>query len=350
MLSTLALLSFFTLLCHAFGLLSLLPPPLLALLFPLILLPLTLLLTSTHTPPRLPFLPSPSPPSTSVVVLGGSRGLGAATLGVLRHRHGVSRVFCVSRDPGAHSLGVTPVVCDLCDETEVGRAVGECFAVAGRERCPVAAVVVVGAAACWGPCETTPRALFDAVVAVNLVGPARVMQVCERYFEAQPRAGWRPKVVMVTCSESMGAPFAAAYACSKAGLEALAETSRRPLPFDLVTFHCGLMKTDLADAMGQLAASSAESIPEPYRELAAANTGATAALFSRAPGPQRAASVLARIAMAPSALLQKRYYATWELAAASMIMQWVPSALHPILTSLIAKGHEAEQAAHGRSK
>ncbi len=141
-----------------------------------------------------------------VVVTGGASGLGAAVARAVGANEGTA-VVLDRRDPAFQ--GERELV-DLADTTAAEEAVRR---VAQRHGRLDAVVAAAGTDSC-GRLEDVPRAEWERVVAVNLLGTAAVVRAALPYLEASGG-----KVVTVASTLGLRAlPDATAYCASKFGI------------------------------------------------------------------------------------------------------------------------------------
>jgi short-subunit dehydrogenase len=169
-------------------------------------------------------------PTRVVVVTGGSRGIGLATARRLAGRR--THLFLAARDPVALRAAaeacrrrgalVDTVTADLSDPAQVTALVRTVIARAGRLDVWVAAASVFA----YGTVEQTPAAVYDRVIATNLVGTIHGVR------EALPhlRASGRGTVVVVgSLFSRVAAPYVSAYTASKFGVLGFAASLRQEL-------------------------------------------------------------------------------------------------------------------------
>jgi NADP-dependent 3-hydroxy acid dehydrogenase YdfG len=155
--------------------------------------------------------------NASVFVTGATGGIGAVLVDQLRVRG--ARVYAAGRDPDRLTrLGVTPVVADLSRPARLAEAVGE--SLVGLTRLD-ALVHVAGVIGLSSVAETTIEE-WDRHLAVNLTAAAELTRILLPAL----RAG-SGRVVFVNSTAGRAAdPKRAAYAASKFGLRALADSLR----------------------------------------------------------------------------------------------------------------------------
>jgi NAD(P)-dependent dehydrogenase (short-subunit alcohol dehydrogenase family) len=164
----------------------------------------------------------------TVLVTGGSRGIGLATARALVESG--ARVLCLAR-PGRRledavaSLGrrVVAVACDLTRADEIDRAAADVL----RE-CGGAPDALVQGAGIFplAPFERTPPGEFAATLQVNLLGPYRL---AHPLLSAMRERGNGHVVTIGSVADRQAFPENAAYAASKFGARAVHEVLREEL-------------------------------------------------------------------------------------------------------------------------
>jgi NAD(P)-dependent dehydrogenase (short-subunit alcohol dehydrogenase family) len=152
---------------------------------------------------------------TLTMVTGASGGIGSAVVRRLRQRG--DEVIAVGRDAEKlKQLDARPVVVDLSRPAHLGPAV-DALALTELDALVHCAGVIE-----LGPVADTPHQVWTEHLTVNLVAPAELTRGC---LPALRRA--KGQVVFVNFHDGHpGAPGWAAYAASKQGLRALADTLR----------------------------------------------------------------------------------------------------------------------------
>ena len=150
--------------------------------------------------------PPPHPRLQTVIITGGASGLGAAVAAEVRAAGGTPVVL----DRALPDLAVDHEVVDLADAAAAEAAVAR---VADRHGGITAVVTAAGTDAC-GQLADVPRAAWEQVIAVNLVGTVAVVRAAlPHLLEA---AG-----SVVTVGSTLGLralPDATAYCASKFGI------------------------------------------------------------------------------------------------------------------------------------
>ena len=142
----------------------------------------------------------------TVLVTGGSSGLGAAIVEAIRAAGGTPVVL----DRVAPAGAVEHAVVDLADGTAAAAAVDE----AARRRERLDAVVTCAGTDSCGPLDRVPAEDWERVVRVNLLGTAAVVRAALPHLE---RSGGR----VVTVASTLGlraVSDATAYCASKFGV------------------------------------------------------------------------------------------------------------------------------------
>jgi short-subunit dehydrogenase len=169
--------------------------------------------------------PSPRPRSPSLVlVTGASSGVGLATaLRLARRGH---RLALLARGEsaldaaadacrGAGAVWVGTLAVDVRDDAAVGRALADLTTSQG----PLDGVVSSAGVVAYGRLDELPAALFDGVVATNLLGAANVL----RHVLPTMRARGAGSVVLIgSMIGHIAVPTMSAYTVSKWGVRALA--------------------------------------------------------------------------------------------------------------------------------
>ena len=143
----------------------------------------------------------------TVVVTGGSSGLGAAVLTAVTKAGGTPAVIHL---PPPEDPSVAHVVADLSDSAAAAAAVGRLVELVGP---PDAVVTAAGTDAC-GPLAEVPTQDWERVVRVNLLGTAAVVRAALPHLEER-----RGRVVTVASTLGIKAVSdATAYCASKFGV------------------------------------------------------------------------------------------------------------------------------------
>jgi NAD(P)-dependent dehydrogenase (short-subunit alcohol dehydrogenase family) len=146
-------------------------------------------------------------PLGNVLITGGASGLGAATVDAVRAAGGRPLVL----DRNAPSGTVDYVQADLADRVATEDAVAALVTAGGGE---LHAVFTAAGIDSCGPFGEVPAETWERVVAVNLLGTARVVRAALPHLE-------RSRGTVVTCASTLGLrvfPDATAYCASKFGV------------------------------------------------------------------------------------------------------------------------------------
>jgi NAD(P)-dependent dehydrogenase (short-subunit alcohol dehydrogenase family) len=146
-------------------------------------------------------------PLGNVLITGGASGLGAATVEAVLAAGGRPLVL----DRNAPSAKVDHVQADLADRAATEDAVAALVAAGGGR---LQAVFTAAGIDSCGPFGEVPADEWERVVAVNLLGTARVVRAALPHLE-------RSRGTVVTCSSTLGVrvfPDATAYCAAKFGV------------------------------------------------------------------------------------------------------------------------------------
>ncbi|MED5545198.1 MAG: SDR family oxidoreductase [Pseudomonadota bacterium] len=218
----------------------------------------------------------------AAIVTGGASGLGAATARALRAR-GV-KVALFDRNPEAVTalaaeIGAVPCVVDVTDEESVAQGFAKARAANGQERILVNCAGIAPAARTVGrDRESGARtrhdmALFEAAVAINLVGTFRCCSHAAQGMTALPPQGpdGARGVLINTASIAAedGQIGQAAYAGSKGGVAAMTLPLARDLMADGIrvnTILPGIFATPMVAGMpGPVQDALGAAVPFPKR-------------------------------------------------------------------------------------
>lgn len=157
--------------------------------------------------------------SRSVLITGGSRGIGLAT--ARRFALAGDRVAILARpspalDEAAASVPALPIRCDVRDPAAIEAAVAEVTAAQGGVE------VLVNNAGIWRrhAVDGHPIDLWDEVLSVNLRAP---FLLARAVLPAMRAAGGGRIINVSSAHGRVGAPELAAYCASKAGLIGLTQ-------------------------------------------------------------------------------------------------------------------------------
>jgi NAD(P)-dependent dehydrogenase (short-subunit alcohol dehydrogenase family) len=212
-------------------------------------------------------------PSGTVLVTGGSTGIGEATVMHLREL-GFSPIAAVRKDEDAERLegrGLRTTRIDVTDADQIAAA----REALGDE--PLAGLVNNAGIAVAAPLEFLPIDRLRQQLEINLIGQAAVTQA----FLPALRRG-RGRIVNVSSiGGRVGLPLVGAYNASKFGLEGLSDSLRRelrPHGVDVILIEPGGVKTPIWKKGEELADEMLEDVPPEAerlygRMIAAVRTG-----------------------------------------------------------------------------
>lgn len=184
---------------------------------------------------------------STVVVTGGSRGIGKATTEYFSAR-GDKVYFLYEKEHGcaravAEQTGATAICCDVAD----GEAVKKAFA-----RIPDVDILVCNAGIChYGLIQDTTEAQWDRIFAVNVKGIYHCVNACIPHF-LNKRAG-----SIVTVSSmwgQVGASCETAYSAAKGAVIALTKALAQELGCSGVRCNCvapGVILTDMCKSVSE---------------------------------------------------------------------------------------------------
>jgi NAD(P)-dependent dehydrogenase (short-subunit alcohol dehydrogenase family) len=204
------------------------------------------------------------------VVTGGSRGIGLAVAQRLVQEG--ARVSIVSRTPATLSLSkgdkVFCATADVCDESEIRRALQECRDANGSIDILVNNAGIVESA----PLARTSSKMWDRIIATNLTGTF----LCSREVIAEMTAAQWGRIVNVASTAGLaGAPYIAAYCASKHGVVGFTRAVAAEVAATGVTVNAicpGYTETDiLRSAVANITAKTGRDEEETRRFFAANN-------------------------------------------------------------------------------
>jgi NAD(P)-dependent dehydrogenase (short-subunit alcohol dehydrogenase family) len=146
-------------------------------------------------------------PLGTVLITGGSSGLGAATVDAVREAGG--RPLVLDRVPPTGTVDYAQA--DLADRAATEAAVDDLVSAAGGR---LDAVFTAAGVDSCGPFGEVPAEDWERVLQVNLLGTARVVRAALPHLE-------RSHGTVVTCSSTLGLkalPDATAYCAAKFGV------------------------------------------------------------------------------------------------------------------------------------
>ena len=157
-------------------------------------------------------------PARTILVTGGSRGIGLACARQFAARG--HRVAVTSASTPVHEPGLLAVPCDVTDAAQVEAAVGQVEERLG----PVEVLVANAGITRDGLLVRMSEADFSAVIDTNLTATWRM---AKRVIPGMMKARWGRLVIVSSVGAYVGAPGQANYAASKAGLIGLARSIAR---------------------------------------------------------------------------------------------------------------------------
>jgi len=184
-----------------------------------------------------------TPTARTVLVTGGSRGIGlACARGFAADGHRVAVTF--SSTP-VDEAGLVAVKCDVTDAAQVEAAVAEVESQLG----PVEVLVANAGVNRDGLLVRMSESDFTEVLDTNLTATWRL---AKRTLPAMMKARWGRVIVVSSVGAYLGAPGQANYAASKAGLVGFARSLARELGSRNITFNVvapGFVDTDMTQAL-----------------------------------------------------------------------------------------------------
>lgn len=210
----------------------------------------------------------------AAVVTGGASGLGAAVAKTLRAK-GV-KVAILDRDVAkgtafASEIGATFCETDVTDAASVGAALAHARDINGQERICVNCAGIAPAAKTVSRGVAHDLALFQQVIAVNLVGSFNVASQSAAGMVAADLADQERGVIIHTASIAAfeGQMGQVAYAASKGGIAGLTLPMARDLARDgvrVMAIAPGIFATPMLTSMSQdIQDGLAAGIPFPPR-------------------------------------------------------------------------------------
>lgn len=186
--------------------------------------------------------------SRTALVVGAAGGMGTEVVkGLLAHGYQVTGT--VLNDAEAdHVRNHTPLVTDII-RLDLGNADDVLNTLSTRGFASLDAVVVCAAVGPLGPLEVAPLTTLRRALEINTISAAAIYQACMPAL----RAAKGRLVLISSFAGKVGLPFLGHYACSKHGLEGLADVMRREAKADgveVVVIEPGGVKTPMVT--GQL--------------------------------------------------------------------------------------------------
>jgi len=157
-------------------------------------------------------------PARTILVTGGSRGIGLAC--ARRFAAQGHRVAVTSSSTPVHEPDLLTLACDVTDPAQVDATVGEVEAQLG----PVEVLVANAGITRDSLLVRMSEADFCAVIDTNLTATWRM---AKRVVPGMMKARWGRLVIVSSVGAYVGAPGQANYAASKAGLIGLARSIAR---------------------------------------------------------------------------------------------------------------------------
>ncbi|MEL6775590.1 MAG: SDR family NAD(P)-dependent oxidoreductase [Pseudomonadota bacterium] len=213
---------------------------------------------------------------TPALVSGGASGLGEACARALRAAGAPVAILDRDADRGravAAEIGATFAETDVTDEASVVAALATAAGAQGPARIVVNCAGIAPAMKVAGSKGAHDMAVFETVIAVNLVGSMRVMAHAAQAMRDLPAAdedGCRGVVVNTASVAAFeGQMGQAAYAASKGGVAALTLPAARDLARDgirVAAIAPGIFGTPmLAGLPAEVQDSLAAQVPFPQR-------------------------------------------------------------------------------------
>ncbi|GAO44055.1 oxidoreductase [Flavihumibacter petaseus] len=178
----------------------------------------------------------------TVLITGASSGIGKATaiaLAKAGHKvYGAGR--STARMQGLAAEGITPLAMDVADEASISAAVNRIMESDG------AIDILINNAGYgeFGPIEQIPMDKARYQMEVNLIGPARLVQLV---LPAMRAKGWGKIVNVSSIGGKLATAFGGWYHASKFALEGWSDALRqevRPFGIDVIVIEPGAVKTE----------------------------------------------------------------------------------------------------------
>jgi NAD(P)-dependent dehydrogenase (short-subunit alcohol dehydrogenase family) len=206
---------------------------------------------------------------STIVVFGGSSGLGSASQELLCQR-GANVLVADLKPPSDSSVAFLP--CDVSDERSVESALKNAAERFGAVRAAIICAGIIHGERIVGPNKRHSLEAFRHVIDVNLIGSFNAMRMSAEVMQRnEPDAEGERGVIVMTSSIAAleGQIGQAAYSASKGGVAALTLPAARelgPLGIRVVSLAPGVFETPMM-----------EQVSDAYRE----------SLASQSPFPRR---------------------------------------------------------------
>lgn len=212
----------------------------------------------------------------SAIVTGGASGLGEACARALCDRGAKVAILDLQAERGkavAGEIGALFVETDVTSDESVANALAEAASGHGTARIVINCAGIAPAMKTAGSKGAHDMALFERVVAINLIGTMRVMsQAAQAMREAEPvdQDGCRGVIVNTASVAAFeGQMGQAAYASSKGGVASLTLPAARDLARDgirVAAIAPGIFGTPMLKGLpDEVQASLAAQVPFPGR-------------------------------------------------------------------------------------
>jgi NAD(P)-dependent dehydrogenase (short-subunit alcohol dehydrogenase family) len=213
---------------------------------------------------------------TPAIVTGGASGLGEACVRALRDRGAAVAILDLQKDRGeavAAEIGALFIEADVTRDGSVAAALARAAEAHGTARIAVNCAGIAPAMKTAGSKGAHDMAVFEKVIAINLVGTMRVMsQAAQAMREAEPLDDDGARGVIVNTASVAafeGQMGQAAYASSKGGVAALTLPAARDLARDgirVCAIAPGIFGTPMLRGLPQEVQDSlAHQVPFPVR-------------------------------------------------------------------------------------